>query len=299
MSSGFGTIKVNGKVKGVGKASKDSDNANDIIDSKTEDENQESGFRASNINIIEEMYRAGVHFGYPRRLRHPKMDPYLYGLRDGVEVFNLSQTYNCLLAAQRFLKDLAASGGDVLFVATKPEAQEIVEKAARDTGMPFVVGKWIGGLLTNFQVVRKQIDYFEELCEKKSGGEFSSLSKKEAFRLEKKLLKLEKNLGGIRLMKKLPSALLVVDSIEEKVAVSEARKAGIPVIGILNSDCNPLEVDYPIPANDSAPRSIQFIMDQLVKAYKEGLKERTGSVSTHLGAEDDNVVVGKNQQGDS
>jgi len=238
------------------------------INTKSADKKQEEFLKK-----IEEMYRAGVHFGYSRSSRHPKMKPFFYGLSHDVEIFNLEVVFDYLEKAMEFLGELGSRGGKFLLVATKAEAKDLVEKTGRETGMPYVTDRWLGGTLTNFEVIKKRIAYFDELSEKKASGNFSSYSKKEASRLEKQFLKMKKQLDGIRDLKELPAALVVVDSKLEKTAVLEAKKKNIPVVAILNSDCNPTGLDYPIPANDSSVSSLEYLLGKLSKAYKDGAKK--------------------------
>lgn len=237
------------------------------IDTKFDDKNQEELLKET-----EEMYRAGVHFGYSRSSRHPKMEPFFYGLRNDNQIFNLEVVHLCLKKAVEFLKELGSQDSKFLFVATKPEIKDVVEKAARELGMSYVVERWLGGTLTNFNVIKKRIAYFEELSKKKASGEFSHLSKKEASRLDKQFLKLEKRFAGIQSLKEKPAALVVVDPKKEEAAVAEAKKRGVPMVAIMNSDCDPSAVDYPVPGNDASLSSVTYLLGKLVDAYKEGVK---------------------------
>jgi len=248
--------------------------ADNNTDNIIEGENQEA------LGQFEEMYKAGVHFGYSRSSRHPAMKNYLFGIRNNVEIFNLEKVYSCFLAAAAFLKELGIKRKKFLLVATKPEVKEIAEKIAGEIGVPYVTDRWLGGTLTNFKAVRTRVNYFEELCQKKESGELAKLIKKEAVKLEKKLQKLERRFIGVRDMKELPAAVLVVDSKEERAAVDEAKKIRIPVIAILNSDCNPGKIEYPVPANDAASSSVQYLLQKLAAAYKEGLEIKSEIQST-------------------
>ncbi len=239
------------------------------IDTKSDDKKQ-----ADFLKKIEEMYRAGVHFGYSRSTRHPKMKPFFYGLSHDSEIFNLEVVHEYLEKAMEFLKELGSRGDKVLLVATKAEAGDLVEKMGRDLGLPYVTERWLGGTLTNFDILKKRIAYLEELSDKKESGDFSSESKKESSRLEKQFLKMDKNLGGVKNMKEIPSALFIVDTNVEETALAEARKRNIPVIAVLNSDCDPTGIDYPIPGNDSSVSSLRYLLGKLSEAYKEGVKSQ-------------------------
>jgi small subunit ribosomal protein S2 len=242
-----------------------------LTDINTDNRNQEEN-QGDSTSQIEEMYRAGVHFGYSSSSRHPKMESYLFGVRNNVEVFNLEVVLSCIEKAAEFLKSLGEIRKSILLVATKAEAKDFAEKAGREIGMPYVTERWLGGTLTNFKVMRKNIDSFEELCRKRESGELSSYIKKELVLLDKQLAKQEKKFGGLRALKQLPSAVLVVDSKEEDAAVKEAKKIGVPVVALLNSDCDPRDIDYPVPGNDASTTSIKFLLDYLIEGYKEGLK---------------------------
>jgi len=228
---------------------------------------------------LEAMFKAGVHFGYSRSRRHPKMGPYIFGLRHNVEVFDLEKVRFQLGEALSFIVEISKKNEVLLFVGTKPAAQTIIEETAVKTGMPFMADRWIGGLLTNFYVIRKRMDYFEQLKEAKQSGELSTkYKKKEVTMKEKELGRLEHNFRGVVMLKKRPSALFVVDPKEEITAVREARRLSIPVIAIANNDVNPDLVDYVIPANDSARSSVSYILGKAVDAWKQGKKQAADGV---------------------
>ncbi len=241
--------------------------ANIDTDTKIPEENQEDFLKR-----YEEMYKAGVHFGYSRSSCHPGMQPYLFGIRNNIEIFNLEKASACLEKAEEFLKETGKKGGKLLFVSTKPEAKEIAEEFASALTMPYVSERWLGGTLTNFKTIRNQINYFESLLEQKTSGGFSKMLKKEAVRLGKKMENMEKKFSGLRLLKELPAVLIVVDPKEGRTAMLEARKTGVPVVAILNSDCNPKKITYPVPGNDAASSSVRYLLGRLVNAYKEGRK---------------------------
>jgi len=237
---------------------------------KFQDKNQEKL-----LEVVEKMYKAGVHLGYSRTSSHPKMKSFFYTLKNNVQIFNLEKVHLCLEKAGNFLNDLGAKKELILFVATKPESKNIVKKIAVELELPYVTERWIGGTLTNFDVIKKRAGFLKNLIEQKESGEFSLLSKKEAGRMDKLIVKLEKQLSGLKNLPKLPSALVVVDSKEEKTAVTEANKIGIPIVALLNSDCDPTLIKYPIPANDASVTSIEYILNNLAVAYREGMKKES------------------------
>lgn len=228
---------------------------------------------------LEEMFRAGLHFGYSRTRRHPKMQPYIFGLRNNVEVFDLARVREKIREAETFLKTLAAERGILLIVGTKPPITEFVRSAGEELGMPYVVNRWSGGLFTNFSEIRKRLDYLEELKTKRVSGDLAKYTKKEQLEFSEEIGRLEKKFLGLASLKKIPDALLIVDPREESTATEEALQMGVDSIGIMNIDCNPDKVTYPIPANDSAPSSVKYILERLVIAYKSGMQ----SVEEHNG----------------
>jgi len=220
---------------------------------------------------MEEMFMAGIHFGYSRSSRHPKMRPYLFGLRNNVEIFDLEKTYTCLEKAKIFLKDLAKEGKKILIVATKPGMHQLVEEVGRDLNMPYVSERWLGGTLTNFKMIKGRIDYFTGLRQKKSVGELNKYTKKEISRFNKEITRLERFLGGLETLTSMPAAVLIIDPKKEKTAFRESKQMSIPIIAIVNSDSNPVGITYPIPGNDNSPASVKYLLNFLVKAYKDGL----------------------------
>jgi small subunit ribosomal protein S2 len=220
---------------------------------------------------LEEMFMAGVHFGYSRQSRHPKMEPCIFGLRNNVEIFDLEKTYACLEKAKKFLESLAKEGKKILIVATKPGIHQLVEEAGRELNMPYVSERWLGGILTNFKIIKARIDYFTSLRQKKATGELNKYTKKEISLFTKELSRLERFLGGLEPLTSLPDAVLIIDPKKEKTAFCEAKQMLIPVIAVLNSDSDPTGIAYPIPANDSSPASVKYLIIQLVKAYKSGI----------------------------
>jgi len=222
---------------------------------------------------LEEMFRAGTHFGYSRSKRHPKMAQYLFGIRNNVEVFDLEQTKEKLDSALNFVRELGSGKKNIVFIGTKPAIRDLTEKMATELSMPFVKERWLGGTLTNFSIIRKRMDYFEDLKQKKSSGELDKYTKKERLDIDKKLEKLDRNFGGLVGLKGKPDALFIIDPKEEKIALSEAQQMKVPTIAIMNSDSNPEEVQYPIPANDDAASSVAYLLAVVVKAYQDGMKE--------------------------
>jgi small subunit ribosomal protein S2 len=218
----------------------------------------------------EEMLTAGAHFGYSCSSRHPKMKSFIFTSRNDTEIFDIEKTKNKLAAAKEFLKNLAKEKKTLLFVGTKKEAQKSIETSAKDLNMPYVRERWLGGTLTNFKEIKNRIDFLNDLLKKKSSGELEKYTKKERLQIERKIIKLEKYLKGLQQCRNLPFALIAVDSNYEKTAVQEARQMNIPVIALMNSDCNPEDADYFIPANDSSVSSINYFLSEFVKGYKEG-----------------------------
>lgn len=223
-----------------------------------------------NWNDMQEMIKAGMHFGYSRSKRDSKMKPFIFAAKNSAEIFDLEKTKNKLDLAKEFVKNLAKEKKIILFVGTKPEARPLIENAAKELNMPYVAERWLGGILTNFKEIKTRIDYLNDLIQKRDSNKFEKYTKKECLQIERKIAKLEKYLQGLRNCKNLPAALIVIDSKEEKIAVKEARDAAVPVVALMNSDCNPKDADYPVPGNDSAISSINYFLGEMVKAYKEG-----------------------------
>lgn len=227
---------------------------------------------------IKDLLEAGVHFGHQTKRWNPKMKPYIFGARNGIYIIDLSRTAELFDKAQAFVRDLAAEGKTVLFVGTKRQAQDLVVDEARRCGMFFVNQRWLGGLLTNFVTIQRSIARLRDLeAMTQDEEETSRRSKKEMARIEKEKRKLHKNLDGIRHMSRLPDAVFVVDTRKEKIAVDEARKLKIPVIGIVDTNCNPDDVDYVIPGNDDALRSIRLFLTRIADAAISGRNQRESS----------------------
>jgi small subunit ribosomal protein S2 len=217
---------------------------------------------------IDQMFSVGAHFGYAKARRHPTTAPYIFGVKNKIEIINLEKTEEALDLALEFVKKIASEGGQILFAASKPEARDAVRKAATALEMPFVAGRWIGGTFTNFPQIKKRIERFEMLTVQREKGELSKYTKKERLMIDREIAKLDRFFSGLLLMKGMPKALFVVDSNKEEIAVAEAEKSNIPIIALSSSDCDLSKVDYPIIANDSAMASISFFLDKVVEAYK-------------------------------
>jgi small subunit ribosomal protein S2 len=219
---------------------------------------------------MQEMLEAGMHFGHQTQRWNPKMRPYIYGSRSKIHIINLDKTLPMFNRASDFVAKTAAKGGHILFVGTKRQAQEIVKEEAARCGMYSVSSRWLGGMLTNFQTIRKSIDRLKTIAAMQEDGTINRYKKKEALTMEKELVKLERNLGGIKDMKNLPAALIVIDPKREKIAIEEAQRLGIPVVAMADTNCNPDNIDFPIPANDDAIKSIRLIASRLADAVLAG-----------------------------
>ena len=226
---------------------------------------------------MQELLEAGVHFGHQTKRWNPKMKQYIFGQRNGIYLIDLSRTSECLRQAEQFVMRLASENRTLLFVGTKRQAQDLIVEEAQRCGMYFVNERWLGGLLTNFTTIQRSLDRLRELEAMAEDGRYESLSKKEVARLEKEKRKLHRNLDGIRQMSRLPDAVFVIDTRREKIAVDEARKLRIPVIGLVDTNCDPDDVDYVIPGNDDALRAIRLFVTRIADAVisGRGLKEAT------------------------
>lgn len=223
--------------------------------------------------LLKKLLEAGVHFGHQKKRWNPKMKKFIFGQRSGIYIIDLEKTVDCLNAARDFLTDLAAKGEGLLFVGTKHQAQEIVRKEAERCGVFYVVNRWLGGLLTNFATVRRSIGRLNELEKMREDGTFDMLSKKEVSQLSKELEKLKKNFSGIIKMEKMPAAIFMIDTKKEETAVKEARKLGIPIVALIDTNSDPELVDYPIPGNDDAMKSISIITSLVADSVAEGRKK--------------------------
>lgn len=230
-------------------------------------------------SLIERMFEAGAHFGYSRTRRHPSAAPVLYGAKGGTDIIDLEKTCSHLATALGAVKEYAAKGKTILFVGTKPEARAAVAETATALNVPYVTERWIGGTLTNFSEIRKRVERLKTLQTQKERGELSVYSKKERRDMEDEIARLTRNFSGIVNLDRAPGALFIVDPRHEETAVREAKKMGIFLIALANSDCNMKEIDCPVPANDGSRSSIAFFLGKVAEAYKEGVadKEKTAA----------------------
>ena len=228
---------------------------------------------------MKELLEAGVHFGHQTKRWNPKMKEYIFGERNGIYIIDLQKTLRMFKEATRFVSDVAAQGGAILFVGTKRQAQEAIAEESQRCGMYFVNQRWLGGLLTNFVTIQKSIKRLQELDEMASDGRYELFSKKEVARLERERKGLEKNLAGIKSMKRLPHALFVIDSKKEEIAVKEANRLGIPVVAVVDTNCDPDSIDCVIPGNDDALRAIKLFVSKIADAVIEGAAALKDKVS--------------------
>ena len=222
------------------------------------------------VVAMKQLLEAGVHFGHQTRRWDPKMAEYIFQARNGIHIIDLQKTSKKLDEAYEFIKEQAEEGKTVLFVGTKKQEQECMKEAALKCGMFYVDQRWLGGMLTNFDTIQKRIQRLKDLEAMQEDGTFDVLPKKEVILLKKEMEKLEKNLGGIKEMNELPGVIFLVDPKKERIAILEAKKLGIPVVGLVDTNCNPEELDYPIPGNDDAIRAVKLIADVMANAVIEG-----------------------------
>lgn len=218
---------------------------------------------------MKQLLEAGVHFGHQTRRWNPKMDKYIFTERNGIYIIDLQKTVKKVEEAYNFVRSISEGNGTILFVGTKKQAQDSVAEEAERCGMYFINQRWLGGTLTNFQTIQKRIDRLHQLAKMDEDGTFELLPKKEVILLRKEQIRLEKFLGGIKHMKKLPSALFIIDPRKERIAVAEARKLGIPIVGIVDTNCDPDEIDYVIPGNDDAIRAVKLLTAKIADAVIE------------------------------
>ena len=228
---------------------------------------------------IKELLEAGAHFGHQTSRWHPRMKSYIFTKRNGIHIIDLEQTAAMLGKACDFVRQVVTDGGTILFVGAKKQAQESLVEEAKRCGMYYANQRWIGGVLTNFATIQARIDYLVRLEDQQARGEFSRLPKKEALKLEEEILRLNRQMGGVKEMTSLPSALFIVDPTRERIALAEAKRIGIPVVAITDTNCNPDDIDYPIPANDDAIRAIKLICTKIADAVIEG---KTGEAVTPI-----------------
>ncbi len=250
----------------------------------------------ANIISMKQLLEAGVHFGHQTRRWNPKMKPFIFMERNGIHIIDLQQTVARLNEAYKFVKELAARGDTLLFVGTKKQAQEAVAEEARRCGMFYVNQRWLGGMLTNFQTIQSRIRYLRELEARRDRGEFERLPKKEAQHLQDDLARLERILGGIKEMRRLPSAVFIIDTRKEHTAVLEARRLEIPVIALADTNCDPDEIDYPIPANDDAIRAVRLLCSKIADAVIEGRRELEAQQKDSEGAEEVQALASQGEE---
>ncbi len=234
---------------------------------------------------MKQLLEAGVHFGHLTRRWNPKMAPYIFTERNGIYIIDLQKTVKKLNEAYMFVRDLSAEGKEILFVGTKKQAQDSVKEDALSCGMPYVNARWLGGMLTNFRTIRHRIDRLNQLRQMRDDGTFELLPKKEVIKLNLEIEKLEKFLGGIQDMKKIPGALFIVDPRKERIAVQEAHKLGIPIVAIVDTNCDPDDVDYVIPGNDDAIRAVKLITQTMAAAVIEGKQGQQGAAAEEAAEE--------------
>ncbi len=249
---------------------------------------------------VKDMLQAGVHFGHQTRRWNPKMKPYIYGPRNGIYIINLDITKRLFDKACEFITQEIKQGGTLLFVGTKRQAQDIIKEEARRCGMYYIDHRWLGGMLTNFQTIKNSIDRLKSIESMQADGTINRFPKKEILIMEKERIKLERNVGGIKDMRNLPSVLFIVDPRKEDIAVSEAVKLGVPVVAITDTNCDPAGIDFIIPGNDDAIRSVRLISHQIAEAVLAGQAMRDGDEASEeavaaamgdVGAEIENTVI--------
>ena len=219
---------------------------------------------------MKELLEAGVHFGHQTQRWNPKMDNFIYGDKSGIHILDLRITYDAIAKAEDFVQKIVANGGKVLFVGTKPQAQNVIQVQAESAGMPFVNHRWLGGMLTNFKTIIKRVIYLKELISLEDSGEINAYPKPERLRIRREVTKLTRSIGGIVNLSKIPDAIFIVDLMNESTALTEANKLGIPVIGLADSNVDPTGVDIVIPGNDDAIRSIEVVTSAIAEACAKG-----------------------------
>jgi small subunit ribosomal protein S2 len=227
--------------------------------------------------LVEALFKAGAHFAYGKARRHPSVSPYIFGSKNRVEIFDLEATSTTLVTAKDFIRNLGKEGKMALFVGGKSEAREAIISEATNASMPYVGSRFIGGTLTNFPQIRKRIERLEQLLAERESGELNRYTKKERLLIDREIARLTKDFGGIVSMKHLPAAIVLVDPKREYNVVREATQLRIPIVALLNSDCNLREVTYPVPGNDSLKSSVSFFLKEIVEAYLEGKKSGTAT----------------------
>ncbi len=226
-------------------------------------------------SLAKEMLKAGVHFGHKKSNWSPKMKPYIFGLRSDIYIIDLEKTMVQLDKALSFIKEIIKKKGKILFIATRPQCQDLVEESAMDCKMPYVLFRWFGGLLSNFEIIRKRVEHLLDLEKKKASGQLKKYTKREQQKIDEEIVKLKKKFEGIKKLDKLPEAILVLSVKEQATAVREARRKNIPIIALVDTDSDPLLVDYPIPSNDDAISALKFMLDKIRESIKKYGKSPT------------------------
>ena len=235
---------------------------------------------------MKQLLEAGVHFGHQTRRWDPKMKPYIFGARNGIYIIDLQKTVRYFRTAYNFLREVSQHGDKVLFVGTKKQAQEAIFEEAARAGQYYVNNRWLGGMLTNFTTIKRSIDRLKKIDVMAQDGTYDLLTKKEVLQLEREKAKLEKSLGGIKAMSRLPGAIFVIDPKKENIAVKEARKLGIPVVAVVDTNCNPEEIDYIIPGNDDAIRAIRLFAQKMADACIDGAAARETDLRTDVAVDE-------------
>lgn len=246
------------------------------------------------VVAMKQLLEAGVHFGHQTRRWDPKMAEYIFQARNGIHIIDLQKTSKKIDEAYAFMKEQSEQGKTFLFVGTKKQAQDCMKEAAEKSGMYYINQRWLGGMLTNFETIRTRVERLNELERMQEDGTFEVLPKKEVILLKKEMEKLEKNLGGIKDMKQVPGVMFIVDPKKERIAILEARKLGIPVVGLVDTNCNPEDVDYAIPGNDDAIRAVKLIADVMANAIIEGKQGETFDIeatTTQVAQEEKEEIV--------
>ena len=238
------------------------------VDAEPNDNKQE------NKITMNSLLEAGVHFGHQKRRWNPKMDRFIFAQRNGIHIIDLQKTLNTLIAASEFLTQISSEGKKILLVGTKKQAQDTIKLESERSNSLYVNNRWLGGTLTNFKTIQSRIDHLVDLEKRRDEGEFNQLSKRESLRYDEEIERLNRNLSGIKEMTEMPGALLIVDIGKEEIAVAEANRVGIPIVALVDSDCNPDLIDYPIPGNDDAIRSIRLIIGHMSSAIIDGHNQR-------------------------
>jgi len=226
---------------------------------------------------LEEMLKCGVHFGHSVSRVYPKMKPFIFSERQGISIIDLEKTKEKLKAAQEFFQEIAKKNGTILFVGTKKQARPIIIKYAEKLNMPYIVERWVGGTFTNFEVIKKMVDKFKKLKEDREKGELDKYTKKERIKIDEEIARLEEDIGGIQNMTKLPDVVYIIDVKNQRAVIREAEKKKIPIVAIVDVNCNPKGIDYIIPANDDATKSIELITSALVEAFESSIKDKEGT----------------------